>query len=226
MNSSGFLNRRQTKGTGYVTQFRFDPRDFREVIRALQQFPEESRDWVVRRGLRVWGKAVMQSAKRYAYAKAHQTKAAMFQKVKKYRSGAIWSAIGVAEGRNPRGKVLAGRYGDMLPGWRSHLYEVGWTPYTAPTQTEQFEAAARGYSYWSNRKRKEAAVAAALTPEQKLRAGKGIRWRKGIRRRRGGRSRIYALHWMRKAYTLHAGKLEPALQKAMADLVKRKTGRR
>lgn len=225
MRNSGFLNRRQTRGTGYVTQFRFDPSDFREVIRELQKFPEESRQWVVKRGLRVWGKAVIASARRYCYAKATHTKAAMFQKVKKYRSGAIWSAIGVAEGANPRGKVTRGRYGDMLPGWRSHFYEVGWTPYVSRSESERFERAARAASYWKGVDFRQRRVRSELTPEEKLRAGKGIRWRKGLRKRTGGRQRIYALNWMRKAYTLHAGRLKPELEKALGDLVRRKSGK-
>jgi hypothetical protein len=190
-----FLRRKERTstriGTGYTAQFTFDPEDVRKVIDAMQEWPEEIRQQIVRKGLAKWGKGVVTSAKRFAYAKAHNTKRAMIQVTRKYKSGVIWSAVGVSTGLKPRGTETKGRYGDMLPGWRSHFYEVGWTPY------------------------------AARDGDEALRKGKGRAWRKGLRKRLTGQPRRYQLQYMAKAYASNVSKLSPALEAALADFTRK-----
>lgn len=180
-----------TIGTGYTAQFQFDPADIKAVVNAMQQWPEEIRNRIVRKGLAKWGKGVVASARRHAYARARRTKANVIQVTRKYKSGVIWSAIGVATGTAKPGQRVEGRYGDQLPGWRSHFYEVGWTPY------------------------------AGRSGDAALRKGKGRRWRKGLRKRLTGAARRYQTQFMAKAYASNVARLNPALEQALAEWVKR-----
>ena len=54
-----------------------------------------------------------------------------------------------------------------------------------------------------------------------LRKGKGRRWRKGLRKRLTGAPRRYQTQFMAKAYTANVARLSPALEKALAEWVKR-----
>lgn len=178
-------------GTGYTAQFQFDPADIKAVIDAMQRWPEEIRQRIVRKGLKTWGKGVVATARRHAYSRAKRTKANIIQVTRKYKTGVIWSAIGVATGAAKPGQRIDGRYGDQLPGWRSHFYEVGWTPYSA------------------------------RSGDAALRKGKGRRWRKGLRKRLTGAPRRYQTQFMAKAYTANVARLSPAIEAALAEWVKR-----
>jgi hypothetical protein len=187
-------NLRTPVGSGYTVQFEFDPNDVREVIAAMQKWPEGIRHQIVRKGLAKWGKGVVRTATRHAYARAHRTKRHIIQVTRKYKSGVIWSAIGVATGAAKPGQSVEGRYGDQLPGWRSHFYEVGWTPYKARSGDEA------------------------------LRKGKGRGWRKKMRKRLTGQPRRYQTQFMAKAYAYNVSRLNPAIEDALADWVRRVNG--
>jgi hypothetical protein len=190
------FRRQQNRVYGYTAQFEFDREDIAELIRQLQKWPEEVRQKIVRASLKVWGRGVMTSARRYAYAKAHRTKANIVQVMRIYKNtGIVWSAIGVATGRVQKGQELKGRYGDQLPGWRSHLYEVGWTPY------------------------------AGRQGDEARRKGKGRAWRRGLRKRLTGLPRRYRTQFLYKAYSSNKDKLQPALEQAIAKWVARTTGK-
>ena len=62
-------------GTGYTAQFQFDPADIKAVIDAMQRWPEQIRQRIVRKGLKTWGKGVVATARRHAYSRAKRTKA-------------------------------------------------------------------------------------------------------------------------------------------------------
>jgi hypothetical protein len=188
--------RTQAITAGYTAQFEFDRADIQRLVNQLQQWPEEIRQKVLRAGLKTWGRGVMASARRHAYAKAHRTKASIVQVMRIYKStGIVWSAVGVATGRARAGNETKGRYGDLLPGWRSHLYEVGWTPYRSRDGDEA------------------------------LRKGRGRGWRKGMRKRLTGEPRRYRTQFLYKAYSANKDRLNDALESALARWVNRTSGK-
>lgn len=213
------LDRQTPAGSAYTVQFQFDPGDLRKLTEQLQKWPEEIRYQIVRKGLHKWGQGVIASARRHAYAKAHNTKRHIRQKTKLYKSGVIWSAIGVEMGFAAPKNRVAGRFGDQMPGWRAHFYELGWTPYGEAGIGEGLGQAARA----AQRKRWKEARRLAATDDM-LRAGKGKAWRKGLRRRTTGQTRRYATRFMRKAYAANEAKLEPILTAALDQWVRKVNG--
>lgn len=145
---------RDTVAGGYSLQFRADPKSLRELYASLDNYEPRARRLIMRNALRKWSAGVAVRMAANAYKNAHQTRSHVLAKVKLFRR-AIWCGVGVETGVRPPGQVLKGRYGDLLPGWRSHLYEVGWTPYPKD-----------------------------FIGDENRRAGKGRGWRRGLRKRK------------------------------------------
>ena len=181
-----FVKRRERlealKSAGaYTVQFSYDPDDIRDMRKLVQSYPVKMRKKVIRRALVRWCSRVEARARANAHPNANRTKANLFHKVRVYKR-AVWGAVGVRTGMVQPGQELKGRYGDMLPGWRSHLYEVGWRPYP---------------KLWDN--------------DREKRKGKGRGWRKGLRKRTAGVARIYRLEYMSAGYRAEKGNLRSAL---------------
>ena len=174
----------------YTVQFRYDPKDLAEMYASLRDYEPRQRRIIMRNALKGWIGKVESRMRLNVYKNAHNTRAHVASKVKVFRR-AIWSAAGVETGRRAPGTELRGRYGDMLPGWRSHLYEVGWTPYPQN-----------------------------FLGDEHRRKGKGRGWRRGLRKRRGG-ARRYETKYMRRAYWGQKGNLRTSLDKAVGDYNRR-----
>lgn len=154
---------------GYSVQFRLEPESLRQLYASLDQYEPRARRTIMRGALRKWSKLVALRMKANAYPNAVQTKRHVLAKVKTFRR-ALWCGVGVETGYRPPGQELRGRYGELLPGWRSHLYEVGWRAYP------------RNY-----------------LGDEARRAGRGKGWRKGLRNR-GGRLRYETKYMSRAYY--------------------------
>lgn len=166
---------------GYTVQFSYDADDIRDMRKLVQSYPVKMRKKVIRRALVRWCSRVEARARANAHPNATRTKANLFHKVRVYKR-AVWGAVGVRTGMVQPGQELKGRYGDLLPGWRSHLYETGWRPYP---------------KLWDN--------------DREKRKGKGRGWRKGLRKRTAGVARIYRLEYMSAGYRAEKGNLRAAL---------------
>lgn len=104
-----------------------------DVIRSMTDFNARARREIVRKALRDYGSAVVKRVKSNIKWKAPQTKRSVMMKIARYPKGGrpdtrkyLWLGVGVRTGLRPVPKRLDGRYGDVFPGWRSHLYEAGW----------------------------------------------------------------------------------------------------
>jgi hypothetical protein len=183
---AGFVRRKERlealkNAGGYTVQFSYDEADMKAMRKLTAEYPVKLRKKIIRAAIVRWTKRVEGRARAAAYHNAHRTKANIFQKVRVYKR-AVWGAVGVRTGRVAPGQELKGRYGDQLPGWRSHLYEVGWRPYP---------------KLWDN--------------DREKRKGKGRGWRRGLRKRFANTTRIYRLEYLSKGYRSERGNLRGAL---------------
>lgn len=126
--------------------FELDTDSINDVIRSMRDFNARGRQVIVKRGLRDFGSSLVKRIKANVRWNAPQTRRSVMAKIVRYPKGGrpetrkfLWLGVGVRTGLRPVPKRLSGRYGDVYPGWRSHLYEKGWRAY--PKGRKQNDAA-------------------------------------------------------------------------------------
>jgi len=131
---------------------RIDRQSQARLKAALEQFPAEAQDAVVRRAFKDFARVVIAKAK--GTTESSTIRRALTSKVKRYR-GVAWLGIGHRTGRlKENANELIGRskraaYDAAGGGWRSHFYELGWHSWS-PSFAKPPKGAGKG---WKRRRR-------------------------------------------------------------------------
>lgn len=225
-NSGPRRSRRVYRTTGELRAiFEMETESINDVIRSMTDFNARARRDIVRKALRDYGSAVVKRVKSNIKWKAPQTKRSVMMKIVRYPKGGrpdtrkyLWLGVGVRTGLRPVPKRLDGRYGDVFPGWRSHLYEAGWRSW--PKGRRQDDAAfaeilgarKRQGNYRGGDPNRARAILAFVRREN--------RWRKGQRGVVGQRhyETRYISRAARATMPLLRTKLEMAVESARREM--------
>ena len=179
---------------GFKIQFQLNVKDLKAIAAMAEKLPKAMRKKIVRKGLRDWGKALIQRMKKRLPRAAKRTRRDLAMKTKTYKRGRIWAGVGV-------------RVDGNRVGYRSHLYDGGYRPF------------AKGSRASLNLK-KPGKWKGNPNPKPPSRTNRG--WRDGLRRRNLGPV-INRKLWLTAPAKYYATRTRQYIEDAIAESLRETT---